>query len=114
MPRDDIAAFGGQPQVTQHFQRTQQNRQRRTAGSDPLQVVFVEGCCGSLDESPDQAVVVLRRGLPEQVADLEVGTGVLLKPIRMAILTDQRQQLIQQARARHAVAQSRLIGRQHE
>ena len=61
-----------------------------------------------------RAVVMLRRGLPEQIAHLEIGPGVLLKPIRSGVLVDKGQQFVQQAGARHAVAQPRLVGRQHE
>ena len=58
--------------------------------------------------------MVLCRGLPEQVTDLKIRLGVLLEPILLMIIADKREQLIQQAGARHAVAQPRLIGGQHE
>ena len=109
MPRGDIAAIGGEPKVTQHLERAQQYRQRRPAGSDSFEALLVEIGRGSLDEPPDQTIVVLCRRLPEQIADLEVRARVLLKPIREFMVVGKGQQLIQQAGSRHAVAQPRLI-----
>src|ERR1700733_586071 len=114
VPRGDIAAAGGEPQITQHFERAQEQPQGQPAGSDSREALLVEIGRWTLDEAPHQTIVVLCRRLAEQVADLEVSAGVLLKPIRMLVVVDKGQQLIQQARSRHTVAQPRLIGRQHE
>ena len=65
MARADVAPVGREPHVAQHFERAQQNRQRRPAGGDPLQVVLVEAGSRSLDEALDESIVVLGRRLAE-------------------------------------------------
>src|SRR5258706_15160051 len=57
MPRADVAAIGGEPQVTQHFERAQQHRQRGSAGGDPFHRLRLELGRGCLHEPPHHTLV---------------------------------------------------------
>ena len=44
-----------EPQIAQCLERTEEDRQRRAAGSKPLHVRFSRPACRTFDESRDQA-----------------------------------------------------------
>src|SRR5688572_32673441 len=58
--------------------------------------------------------MMLRGGLAVEVADLEEGAGAALEPIGARMRAGEGEQLVEQAAMRHAIAETRLIGGQHE
>src|SRR5688500_16548343 len=57
---------------------------------------------------------MLRGGLAEQVADFEEGAGAALEPIGSRMRASEGEQLVEQAAMRHAIAEARLVGGEHE
>src|SRR5688572_4711737 len=57
---------------------------------------------------------MLRGGLAVEVADFEEGAGAALEPIGSRMGASEGEQLVEQAAMRHAIAQTRLIGGEHE
>src|ERR1700678_2548605 len=104
----------GEPQVAQHFERTQQHRQRRTARGDALQALIIQRGGGARNETLHESVVMLSRVTSNQVAHLEISRAILLKPVGPRVLAGEAEQLVEQARAGHALAQTLLVGGNHE
>jgi hypothetical protein len=80
MTRRDVGTVRGQAHVAQHLQRTQQHRQRRSAGRDAREMRRGHIRSRIFDETRHQPVMVLGGDAAEQVSQLQVGARIALEP----------------------------------
>jgi len=90
MARVEVRPLGRHSIIAQHFQRAHEDGEGRSARGETLQMRSVEIAGWADDEARDELVVVLLRRLREEVADFEEQTRVLLKPIGMRMLIEER------------------------